>query len=505
VTAEEGLPEPVPQPPRLRTALGWNATLNIGRRLTTTLVALVLAGVLGPQAFGTVAIATIYVLLLQLVFQQGFAPAIIQLEDLDERVLDTAFRLVLVGSAVLFAVGVGSSGLLAELFGDDDLTLIVSLLCLQLPLQALGIVQESVLRRRSDFRALSFRTNLAVVAGGIVGLATAFGGGGAFALVAQQLTTVALATALVWRQVAWRPSLRRPVSMRSATARELTGFARHVSIASVAQFGGGQIDSLLVGGFLGTTAAGLYRMGGRLVETALDLSVRTFQTTFQPDLVRHRRTEAFVPRVLRQHRTMCSLAMPPLGILAGSSTALVALLGAEWSSAAAPLAILAVGSTGIVFSSITTPVLQAIDAARALARLQISSAVILAVFLAVVTTSYNGSDVDGLEPVALWRGLLYSTVLAVLHIAVLKRLAHVPPTALVMNVVPGLLGTAAAAATGLLLSSSVERAVPAIPAAAVVCCAGALAGAFVVLALDPDARALARDVRRRVRRDPRAT
>ena len=85
--------------------MAWSFAATGGQQGVGTLVTFVLAVLLGPHAYGLVAIATIYIAFVQLALNQGFSTTIIQREELEPGHLDSAFWLN-VGWAVLLMGGV---------------------------------------------------------------------------------------------------------------------------------------------------------------------------------------------------------------------------------------------------------------------------------------------------------------------------------------------------------------------------------------------------------------
>ena len=88
----------------MRRALAWAFVMTWGQRGVATLMTFILAALLGPDAFGLVALAMIYVALIQLFLEQGLAVAIIQREDLKDEHLDSAFWLNIAMSVALAGV-----------------------------------------------------------------------------------------------------------------------------------------------------------------------------------------------------------------------------------------------------------------------------------------------------------------------------------------------------------------------------------------------------------------
>ena len=86
------------RPNAFRQAVGWSFALTGGREAMTFLVTLVLAGILGPEVYGVVALATVFILFTQMLLQSMIA-AVVQRKQLDATDADTAFWLTLTASS----------------------------------------------------------------------------------------------------------------------------------------------------------------------------------------------------------------------------------------------------------------------------------------------------------------------------------------------------------------------------------------------------------------------
>ena len=88
---------------RARTAAGWALLTSTGRQLSQVIVAVTLAAILGPERYGVVALATIYIAIVDFVVRQGIVVALVQRQDLDDDHLDAGFWMSM-GTAVVVAV-----------------------------------------------------------------------------------------------------------------------------------------------------------------------------------------------------------------------------------------------------------------------------------------------------------------------------------------------------------------------------------------------------------------
>jgi PST family polysaccharide transporter len=135
----------------------------------------------------------------------------------------------------------------------------------------------ALLRRELAFRSLALRALFAIGGGSIVGIALALLGWGAWALVGQQVAFTGLSVAALWRLSPWRPGLH----FSTAHFRELFSFGANVVGSDLTTYLGRNVDSLLIGAFLGTPPLGLYAVASRILDATGSLMVRiTRRVTF---------------------------------------------------------------------------------------------------------------------------------------------------------------------------------------------------------------------------------
>lgn len=426
--------------PGFGSAVRWSYAMEGGRQVVSLATMLVLARLLGPAAFGVAALAMVYVLFIRMLLSQGLSAAIIQRKDLDPRHLDAAFWLVLAASAALTAASVGLAGWWASLNNSPELRGVVIALSLLIPVQALVIVQEAILRRNMDFRSLAVRTNVSTLAGGGVAIVAALAGAGVWALVLQQLVTEVLGLLLLWKLSAWRP--RRRYS--GSHARELLGFSTGSFLATIGVFVNNRADTLLVGLFFGPVVVGVYRLASRLAEVVVELTVRALQAAAFPMLSRLQDDlEELGRSTLRVVRVSALLAFPPLAILALSADSVTALLGPEWEAASVPLTVLCLAGGMRALSLFIGPVLQAVGRPHLFAGFTWVSAAASACTLVIAgAMTRSGKTADQLVAMASSRVVVHGFV-TVVSVVLLRRLLRVSMPRLCRAVLPAVAGAVA--------------------------------------------------------------
>ena len=178
----------------------WATVETWGLQAVQFLTFLVLARLLGPEIYGLVGIAlSVNVLGEALIVEGGWIESIVQRRDLDRRHLDAIFWAVLGLGMCMGALGVLGAALVADLYDQPQLAPLMAVLSAAVPLRSLSIVPEGLLCRRLEFAPLAMRSLLSVAIAGLVGVALAIAGAGAWSLAVYQLVQPCLGALLVWR------------------------------------------------------------------------------------------------------------------------------------------------------------------------------------------------------------------------------------------------------------------------------------------------------------------
>lgn len=240
---------------RLGSAMGWAYAMDISSRVLGTAVTFILAALLGPEEFGLVALALVYVMFIDMLQRQGLSSAIVQRRSLDDDHLHSAFWMIATVSVTLTVGSVLLSGWWAGVNNTAQLQPVIIWLSALLPVNGLIVVQEAILRRQMRFRPLAVRNTIASLVGGLLGIAAAFAGLGVWALVVQQLSMATTKLGVLWFVTDWRPRLR--FSRRHL--KDLLSFSTGSFLTSLGVFVNSRTDAMLVGIFFGPAPIGLYR------------------------------------------------------------------------------------------------------------------------------------------------------------------------------------------------------------------------------------------------------
>lgn len=188
--------------------VGWSAADTFLGQGVTFIVGLVLARLLSPDEYGLIGIVTIFTSILLGFVDCGFSNALIRKQETDDEDYNTMFIVNLGISIIMYVLLFVSAPFIAHFFGRPQLIGLVRVTGLLLIIQSLSIVQDTILKKRIDFKTKTKASVLSAIFSGIVGIGMAFWGLGVWSLVGQQLSRQLVYTISLWMFNKWWPRLK---------------------------------------------------------------------------------------------------------------------------------------------------------------------------------------------------------------------------------------------------------------------------------------------------------
>ncbi len=322
--------------------LYWMFLCTGGQAVVQLVVLVVLARLVSPGEFGVVAAALVVVGFSTVFSQLGIGPAVVQRPDLQPAHLRTGFTLSVLLGTFLGGLLWLLAPAVADFFHQENLTGILRVLALVFPLQGLAVVAESLVQRELRFRLLGFLELAAMAIGyGGVGIALAFAGWGAWALVAAHLCQNTLKTILL---LAVQPHPKRPL-LQGRAFRELLFFGGGFTIARFSNYLASQGDNLVIGRWLGPVALGIYGRAYQLMQAPASLLGQVLDRVLFPAMARVQDQREKLAAAYRRGVALIALATLPASaaLLLLAPEMVQVLLGEKWDAVLAPLQILAAG------------------------------------------------------------------------------------------------------------------------------------------------------------------
>lgn len=183
----------------------WRFAERCGAQLVTFIVSIVLARILTPSDYGTIALVTVFTTILQVFIDSGLSTALIQKKDADDLDFSSVFYFNFVICIILYLIMFVSAPFIADFYKDSFLVSIVRVISLTLIISGVKGVQQSYVSRHMLFKRFFFSTLGGTIFSAILGIIMAYAGFGVWAIVFQQLSNNAIDTLILWITVKWRP------------------------------------------------------------------------------------------------------------------------------------------------------------------------------------------------------------------------------------------------------------------------------------------------------------
>ena len=186
----------------------WKFAERSGAQIVQFVVSIILARILAPEAYGTVALITVFTTIFQVFIDNGLGNALIQKKDTDELDFSTVFYTNIVFCIILYGIIYCIAPVIAIFYRDSSLTILVRVLSVTLLISGIKNVQQAYVAKKMMFKKFFFSTLGGTIVAGIIGIIMALKGYGVWALIVQQLTNLLIGTIILWITVKWRPQLQ---------------------------------------------------------------------------------------------------------------------------------------------------------------------------------------------------------------------------------------------------------------------------------------------------------
>lgn len=183
----------------------WRFAERCGAQGVTFIVSIVLARLLDPSIYGTVALVTVFTTIMQVFVDSGMGNALIQKKDADDLDFSSVFYFNLVMCSFVYLLMFIVAPLIASFYNTPELTSIVRVVSLILIISGVKNVQQAYVSRNMLFKRFFFATLGGTIGAAVVGIIMAYLGYGVWALVAQMIFNAAIDTTILWITVKWRP------------------------------------------------------------------------------------------------------------------------------------------------------------------------------------------------------------------------------------------------------------------------------------------------------------
>lgn len=398
--------------------LRWSLVGNLGTKLGSFTIGLILARLLVPADFGVFAVAAAATAFVMHVNDIGVIAAGVQWRGRLEDMAPTGTSIAIAFSSLVYAAFFFGAPAFATLAGTPDAAPVVRLLTLVIIVDGITSCRSAALMRRFEQDRLTKATMIGMAANFVVAVPLAFGGAGAYSFAGGQVAGSVVTGILVWRMGA----LPLRLSFDREIARKLLKFgiplAASLGVESVLL----NADYVIVGNVLGAAALGYYLLAFNvsnwvpgLVGTAVRyVSIPSFSRLAEQE------PEALATGVRRSVPVLISAILPVAVLMAILAPYMVVFLYSDkWAASADVLRFLTVLMVVRMLTSLAFDILTSLGATRATVWLNAGWAI------ALIPALWFGTHLDGIRGAAISHGIVAVVVALPLAVIALHR-AGVP-------------------------------------------------------------------------------
>ena len=187
--------------------IAWRLAERFGAKGVELIVSIFLARLLSPTAYGTVALMTVFITILQVFVDSGLGTALIQKKNADNIDFSTVFFTNISFCTILYLLLFLFSPIIAQFYGDPMISIYIKVLGITILIAGIKNIQQAYVSKKLLFKRFFFATLGGTIVAGFVGILMALNGFGVWALIAQQVVNVFVDTVILWFTVKWRPNL----------------------------------------------------------------------------------------------------------------------------------------------------------------------------------------------------------------------------------------------------------------------------------------------------------
>lgn len=307
-------------------SLAWKILERVCSQGVNLLVQILLARLIAPSDFGSLAIIVAVTHYASLFVQSGLATTLIQKKTLDMTDVNTVLTSSLVVALVMYVGLYFCSPWISSIYHISELTWPLRVLSFVLFLNAINSVQTALLSRNMQFKQIFLRSIIAVPLAGFIGVFLAYKGLGLWALVIYTISSMAL-TVLV---MALASPYRYKIEFNINRAKELYSFGIKILFTSLVSGFGDTLRVLVIGKKYSTSDLAYYEKAYSYSNYFTQIITSSVSGVLLPTFSRAQDNKNDILRMARRSVSLSSFCIIPfLTLIISTSYPLVCLLLTE--------------------------------------------------------------------------------------------------------------------------------------------------------------------------------
>ena len=306
----------------------WAYGEKIAAQGIALIVTAILARLIDPKNYGIVSIVMIFIEFGDIFVTGGFGSALVQKKEIDNLDLNTTFVLSFIMGWVIYFLLFFFAPVIAEFFSIRELTKIIRIMGLRLPLAAINTVQHASIQRNMEFKKFFFSTLSGTVISAVVGVAMALKGYGVWALAGQYLTNTVIDTLVLLVIGEWKPKIQISIFR----VKHILSYGWKILAQRFVYTLTNNIQSLVIGKQFDSEELAFYNNGIKIPVAILSNIYDTMAKVFFPAFSKEQNQNDNLKAMMRQAIKTASFLLAPIsiGLFAIAKPLVFVLLTEKW-------------------------------------------------------------------------------------------------------------------------------------------------------------------------------
>lgn len=316
---------------RVASGVAWSIGEKVGSALMQMVVSIIVVNALMPIDVGMMAILTVFTAFAQVVVDSGFSQTLIRKAAPTEGDFRSVFLFNIITALSLYALFTACSPLLARYYGWPVLAELAPVLFLIIPLNAVCVIQNTIMVREFQFARLSTIIFVAALVSGIVAVTMALCGCGVWSLVGQRVSQMAVKAILLWLTSSWRPK----ASSHDSSFKEMIPYSMRLMVTDLITSIYNNISRLFIGQMYSGDALGFFDQAQKLKDMPVNSTMQSIQSVTFPALAKiNNNEEKFIDSYRRVVMLTAYIIFPIMvGLISTADDIYELLLKPQWHPA----------------------------------------------------------------------------------------------------------------------------------------------------------------------------
>lgn len=308
----------------------WLFLEKSGNQIVSFFISIILARLLMPSVYGTIAIINVFIKLLNTFIDSGMATALIQKKDADELDFSTLFCFNLLFSIILYIIMFVFAPFIASFYNDILLEKYIRVLSISLILAGFGNILNSYIYRNFLFKKIFFIHMITNIISGSFCIFLAYNDWGIWALIVHILSDRALSIIATFIFLKWFPKIQ----FSYERLKSLFDFGSKILISKLLEKGYSQLGTLIIGKYYTKEDLAFYGKGHLFPGLIIDNATTSIDGVLFPIMSKEQNSIENIKDITRRSiMTSTYIIMPIMVGLAVIAEPLVKILLTEkWIS-----------------------------------------------------------------------------------------------------------------------------------------------------------------------------